>query len=326
MKIGIIGGGVWGSAIAKLLSNNKVCIITRDTKIVTSINEHRFNPRLKYAVFNENVSATADLNEAKDMDYLFLTLPSQKIRDVLSKVDLSKNTQEIIIASKGIEIESCSFLSDVVKEVSKNTNINILSGPCFSEEVSQNLPTAVTFASSNKKSFENINSLFHNKNFRIYYSEDLIGCQIGGALKNIYAIAAGITLGLNLGENAKSALITRSFVEICRFGKSMGAKKQTIFGLSGLGDLMLTCSSLKSRNTKFGQLISSTNNPDIDDILKSQQITEGYYTVKAVKNIADDKKIEMPIMEAIYNILYNQYSIQEVINNLLERPIKDEIR
>jgi len=326
MKIGIIGGGVWGSAIAKLLSNNKVCIITRDTKIVTSINEHRFNPRLKYAVFNENVSATADLNEAKDMDYLFLTLPSQKIRDVLSKVDLSKNTQEIIIASKGIEIESCSFLSDVVKEVSKNTNINILSGPCFSEEVSQNLPTAVTFASSNKKSFENINSLFHNKNFRIYYSEDLIGCQIGGALKNIYAIAAGITLGLNLGENAKSALITRSFVEITRFGEAMGAKKQTIFGLSGLGDLMLTCSSLKSRNTKFGQLISSTNNPDIDDILKSQQITEGYYTVKAVKNIADDKKIEMPIMNAIYNILYNQYNIKDVINNLLERPIKDEIK
>ena len=326
MKIGIIGGGVWGSAIAKLLSNNKVCIITRDTKIVTSINEHRFNPRLKYAVFNENVSATADLNEAKDMDYLFLTLPSQKIRDVLSKVDLSKNTQEIIIASKGIEIESCSFLSDVVKEVTKNKNINILSGPCFSEEVSQNLPTAVTFASSNKKSFENINSLFHNKNFRIYYSDDLIGCQIGGALKNIYAIAAGITLGLNLGENAKSALITRSFVEISRFGESMGAKKQTIFGLSGLGDLILTCSSLKSRNTKFGQLISSTNNPDIDDILKSQQITEGYYTVKAVKNIADDKKIEMPIMNAIYNILYNQYNIKDVINNLLERPIKDEIR
>ena len=326
MKIGIIGGGVWGSAIAKLLSNNKVCIITRDTKIVTSINEHRFNPRLKYAVFNENVSATADLNEAKDMDYLFLTLPSQKIRDVLSKVDLSKNTQEIIIASKGIEIESCSFLSDVVKEVSKNTNINILSGPCFSEEVSQNLPTAVTFASSNKKSFENINSLFHNKNFRIYYSEDLIGCQIGGALKNIYAIAAGITLGLNLGENAKSALITRSFVEISRFGESMGAKKQTIFGLSGLGELILTCSSLKSRNTKFGQLISSTNNPDIDDILKSQQITEGYYTVKAVKNIADDKKIEMPIMNAIYNILYNQYNIKDVIDNLLERPVKDEIK
>ena len=326
MKIGIIGGGVWGSAIAKLLSNNKVCIITRDLKIVNSINEHRFNPRLKYAVFNENVSATADINEAKDMDYLFLTLPSQKIRDVLIKANLSKQNQEIIIASKGIEIESGSLLSDVVQEITKNENINILSGPCFSEEVSQNLPTAVTFASQSKKSFENINTLFLNKNFRIYYSDDLIGCQIGGALKNIYAIAAGITLGLNLGENAKSALITRSFVEITRFGEAMGAKKQTIFGLSGLGDLMLTCSSLKSRNTKFGQLISSTNSPDIGDILKSQQITEGYYTVKAVKNIADDKKIEMPIMNAIYNILYNQYNIKDVINNLLERPIKDEIK
>ncbi len=237
MKIGIIGGGVWGSAIAKLLSNNKVCIIARDSKIVTSINEHRFNPRLKYAVFNENVSATADLNEANNMDYLFVTLPSQKIRDVLSKVDLSNKNQEIIIASKGIEIESCCFLSDVVQEITKNENINILSGPCFSEEVSQNLSTAVTFASRNKKSFENINTLFHNKNFRVYYSDDLIGCQIGGALKNIYAIAAGITIGLNLGENAKSALITRSFVEITRFGEAMGAKKQTIFGLSGLGDL-----------------------------------------------------------------------------------------
>ena len=326
MKIGIIGGGVWGSAIAKLLSNNKVCIITRDLKIVNSINEHRFNPRLKYAVFNENVSATADLNEANNMDYLFVTLPSQKIRDVLSKVDLSNKNQEIIIASKGIEIESCCFLSDIVQEITKNENINILSGPCFSEEVSQNLPTAVTFASQSKKSFDNINTLFHNKNFRVYYSDDLIGCQIGGALKNIYAIAAGITLGLNLGENAKSALITRSFVEITRFGEAMGAKKQTIFGLSGLGDLILTCSSLKSRNTKFGQLISISNNPDIDDILKSQQITEGYYTVKAVKNIADDKKIEMPIMNAIYNILYNQYNIKDVINNLLERPTKDEIK
>ena len=190
--------------------------------------------------------------------------------------------------------------------------------------MSQNLPTAVTFASQSKKSFENINTLFHNKNFRVYYSDDLIGCQIGGALKNIYAIAAGITLGLNLGENAKSALITRSFVEITRFGEAMGAKKQTIFGLSGLGDLMLTCSSLKSRNTKFGQLISSTNNPDIDDILKSQQITEGYYTVKAIKSISSEKNIDMPIMDAIYNILYNKCSISGEIEKLLDRPSIEE--
>ncbi len=324
MKIGIIGGGVWGSALAKLLSNNKISIIARDKKVVNSINEHRFNPKLKYAVFNENVSATTDLNEVKNVDYLFLALPSQNIRSVLSKVNFLNFNQEIIIASKGIEIESASFLNEVVYKVTKNKNINILSGPCFSEEVSQNLPTAVTFASNKKETFKKVSMLFQKKNFRIYYSDDLIGCQIGGALKNIYAIASGITIGLNLGENAKSALVTRAFVEISRFGKLMGAKQETIFGLSGLGDLMLTCSSLKSRNTKFGQIIASIKNPDIEDILNSQQITEGYYTVKAVKKIADDIKIEMPIMNAIYDILYNNHDIAKEITKLLERPLKDE--
>ena len=325
MKIGILGGGVWGSAIAKLLSNNQVCVFARDLKIVKSINEHRFNPKLKYAVFNSNVFSTTDLNEVKNMDYLFIALPSQKVRQVLSEINFIKKNQEIIIASKGIEVESCCFLSDVVTEITKSSNVSVLSGPCFSEEVSQNLPTAATFASTNKKIFKAVSDLFQNKNFRIYYSDDLIGCQIGGALKNVYAIASGITMGLNLGENAKSALITRSFVEIDRFGRSMGADQKTIFGLSGLGDLMLTCGSLKSRNTKFGQIISSFKSPDIENILNSQQITEGYYTVKAVKKIADEKKIEMPIMNSIFNILYNKYQIKEEINNLLKRPLRDEV-
>ena len=171
------------------------------------------------------------------------------------------------IENPGIEIKSKLLLSDVVKKFTNSDKISILSGPCFSSEVAQNMPTAVTFASKFKKTFKNVSSLFSNKNFRIYYSQDLIGCQIGGALKNIYAIASGITMGLNLGENARSAIITRSFVEINRFGKSLGADQQTIFGLSGLGDLILTCNSLKSRNTKFGQIISSKNNPDFEDIL-----------------------------------------------------------
>ena len=138
----------------------------------------------------------------------------------------------------------------------------------------------------------------------MYYSNDLIGCQIGGALKNIYAIASGITMGLNLGENAKSAIITRSFVEI-KIWKILGAKNETIFGLSGLGDLILTCNSIKSRNTNLVKLISMISTPNFDDILKSQEITEGFFTVKAVNKIADQKKINMPIMKSIYNILYN---------------------
>jgi len=324
MKIGVIGGGVWGSALTKLLSNNKVFLFARDEKIVKSINEHRFNPKLKYAVFNDNVTATNDLDMLSDSDYLFIALPSQSIRKVLSIFKFSNVNLEIIIASKGIEISTLDILSKVVDEETKCKNISVLSGPCFSDEVSQNLPTAVTFASKNRKSYEKIVTLFNEKNFRIYYSNDLIGCQVGGALKNIYAIGAGITLGLNLGENAKSAFITRSFVEILRFGKAIGANEKTIFGLSGLGDLILTCSSVKSRNTRFGQLISTIPSPEIESILKSQEITEGYFTLKAVKEIADQKKIDMPIATSIYNILYNKYAIKDEINNLLERPTADE--
>ena len=327
MKIGILGGGVWGGALAKLLSNNKVFLFARDEKVVKSINEHHFNPKLKYVVFNENVSAESDINLISEMDYLFIALPSQIIRDVLSSIDLKNISQEIIIGSKGIEAKSSLLLSDVVKECYSNSDkISVLSGPCFSHEVAQNLPTAVTFSSKNKSSFEKVSSLIINKNFRMYYSNDLVGSQIGGALKNIYAIASGITLGLNLGENAKSALITRSFVEIAKFGKALGGIKETIYGLSGLGDLILTCNSMKSRNTKFGQIISSVNSPDFDNILKLQEITEGYFTIKAVKKIADQKDIDMPLMNSIYNILYNNYSIKDEIRILLERPITDEIK
>ena len=324
MKIGVIGGGVWGSTLAKLLSNNKVFLFARDKKVIKSINEHHFNPKLKYAIFNDNITATDDLALLNDSDYLFIALPSQSIREVLSAFKSSNANLEIIIASKGIEISTLDMLSKVVEDKTACKNISVLSGPCFSDEVSQNLPTAVTFASKNRKCFDKVNSLFDKKNFRIYYSDDVIGCQIGGALKNIYAIGAGITLGLNLGENAKSAFITRSFAEMMRFAKALGANEKTIFGLSGLGDLILTCSSVKSRNTKFGQLISTISLPNIEDILRSQEVTEGYFTLSAVKKIADQRKIDMPIATSIYNILYNKYAIKDEINNLLERPATDE--
>ena len=324
MSIGILGGGVWGSALAKLLSSNKVTIFARDSKVVDSINNHHFNPKLKYVVFNENVSAQINLDSLSEKQYIFIALPSQKIREVLSSGNLLSKDQEIIIASKGIELQSGLLLSEVVKESSASKKISILSGPCFSNEVAQNLPTAVTFASKSKKSFSVISSLISNKNFRMYYSEDLIGCQIGGAVKNIYAIASGITMGLNLGDNARSAIITRSFVEINRLAESLGANNKTIFGLSGLGDLILTCNSIKSRNTKFGHIIATTKTPNFKEILKSQEITEGFFTVAGVYKMAEEKKIDLPIMKSIYNILYNEYSIKDEINNLLERPITDE--
>ena len=323
-KIGILGGGIWGSALAKLLSNSSVMIFARDEKIVKSINNHKLSPKLKYTIFNDNVKSTLNITDLQKVDYLFISLPSQNIREVLNKYSIGNDLQQIIVASKGIEIESKMFLRDVVCELIDTENISVLSGPCFSHEVAQNLPTAVTLASPNRETFNDISQIFDNKNFRLYYSDDLIGCQLGGAIKNIYAIAAGISKGLNLGENAMSALIARSFVEISRLGKVLGANSKTLFGLSGLGDLVLTCNSLKSRNTHFGYLIASQQKISIEDHLKSLDTTEGYFTIKAVKEIANERTIQMPIMESIYNILYNHADIKNEIIKLLDRPNTDE--
>ena len=322
--IGIIGGGVWGSALAKLFSNEDILIYARDKKITDSINEHHFNPHLKYAIFNENVSATNSLEEVSKKEFIFIAVPSQNIRSVFESPCFKENDSNYIIASKGIEIESSLFLSDLINNLTNFKSISVLSGPCFSDEVARNLPTAVTFASESYEVFKIISSFVKDKSFRMYFSEDIIGCQIGGALKNIYAIAAGISNGLNLGENARSALITRSFVELGRFANYFNAKKETIFGLSGLGDLMLTCNSSKSRNTNFGMKIANTKNENYEDILNSQQITEGYYTVKAVKLISDKNNIDMPIMNSVYSILYKHHDIKSEISDLMNRPLTEE--
>ena len=324
MTIGILGGGVWGSALAKLFSNQEVLIYTRDKKVMNSINEHHFNPKLKYAVFNDNVRATDDLEVITKKKMIFIALPCQTIREVLSKTYFQNLESDIIVASKGIEISSSMFLSSVVESLIKPNSLSILSGPCFSDEVAQDLPTAATFASSNSSIFDTISDMLKNKKFRIYYSDDLIGCQIGGALKNIYAIAAGISDGLNLGENARSALITRSFVEISRFAMFFKSKKETIFGLSGLGDLMLTCNSSKSRNTNFGIKIANIKHKNFENELDKNAITEGYYTVKAAIKIARENKIEMPILQSVFNILYNGFDIEDEINKLMSRPLTIE--
>ena len=324
MTIGILGGGVWGTALAKLFSNQEVLIYTRDKKVMNSINDHHFNPKLKYAIFNDNVKATDDLEEIAKKNIIFIALPSQSIREVLSKSYFQNIDADIIIASKGIEISSSMFLSSLVASLIKPKSLSIMSGPCFSDEVAQDLPTAATFASSNTSIFDTISGMLKGKKFRIYYSDDVIGCQIGGALKNIYAIAAGISDGLNLGENARSALITRSFVEISRFAIFFKSKKETLFGLSGLGDLMLTCNSSKSRNTNFGIKIANIKHKNFEKELDKNAITEGYFTAKAAIKIASDNGIEMPILESVFNILYNGFDIEDEINKLMSRPLTIE--
>ena len=241
---------------------------------------------------------------------------------MLKKILIPEN---FIICSKGIDMKNNKLLSEIVSELFPKSKIAILSGPCFANEVAQKKPTAVILSIKNRKSFDKIKNIISKKYFRIYYNNDLVGSQLGGSIKNVYAIGAGIIKGLNLGENAQSAYISRSFAEILRLGKKMKAKEKTFFGLSGLGDLILTCNSKKSRNTFFGLSIVKFKKKNINNILMSKKtITEGYYTSKALFKLSKKYKIEMPISNSIYKILYKKADIQKEINLILSRSLKKE--
>ena len=254
-KCGIIGAGAWGTAISTIIKSNRIYIWSRNKKTVNSINRKKTNNYLKGIKLPKNLTATTDFNRLVDCKYFFIATPTQHTTAILKKLKKHKIRQNFIICSKGIEIRSGKFLSQIVKEIFPKSNIAILSGPCFADEVAKKLPTAVLIASRKRKFFNEISKIIIKKNFRVYYSNDILGCQLGGAIKNVYAIGSGIVNGLKLGENARSAFISRSIAEILRLNKSIGAKEKTFLGLSGLGDLILTCNSKKSRNTNFGELI-----------------------------------------------------------------------
>ena len=324
IKCGIIGAGAWGSAISTLIGCDKILIWSRNKTVVKSINKKRLNPYLKGIKLPKNLFATNSIKDLQECDYFFIATPTQFTRKILTKLKKYKIKKNFIICSKGIENKSCKFLSNIIKEVFPNSKIAIMSGPSFAIEVANKLPTAVLVASKEKNFFNNISKLINKKYFRLYFSNDIIGCQLGGAIKNIYAIGAGMLQGLKLGENAKSAFVSRSFAEILRFSKKFGAKEKTFFGLSGLGDLILTCNSSKSRNTNFGKLITN-NKKSINKIIKKNKtITEGYYSIKPIYEISKKNKIDMPILKSIYKILYKNSNMKKEIELILGRSIKKE--
>tara|TARA_B100001123_G_scaffold443286_2_gene589009 strand:+ start:562 stop:1554 length:993 start_codon:yes stop_codon:yes gene_type:complete len=326
-KCGIIGAGAWGTAISTLIQskNTKIYIWSRNKKTVKSINNNNKNEYLKGIKLPKKLIATSKLRDLGECDYFFIATPTQKTSSIISDLSKFKIKQNFIICSKGIEIKSGNFLNHVIKKYFNKANIAAMSGPCFADEVARKLPTAVLLSTKNKIFFNNINKLINNKNFRLYYSDDILGCQLGGAIKNVYAIGSGIVNGLKLGENARSAFISRSFAEILRLSKKMGAKEKTLIGLSGLGDLILTCNSKKSRNTVFGEIIVKNKGKKIINIIQNKKtVTEGYYTTKALFNISKKYKIQMPILQSIYNILFLSKRIDKEIKLILGRRIKKE--
>ncbi len=327
-NITLLGGGSWGTALAKLLSENgsSVTVWLRDENQCQTLRTERVNKKyLPKVQIPENIVFTSDINKAvKDARILLLVTPTQMIRKVLKQIKEEYKRDKIIInASKGIEIGTMDLVSDIVNEETKNCTFAVLSGPSHAEEVGLSMPTAITIACENKDVAEEIQDMFMSTYFRVYTNEDVIGAELGGSLKNIIALGAGISDGIGYGDNAKAALMNRGIVEIARLGIAMGADVHTFYGLSGIGDLIVTCTSKHSRNWNAGYLIGQGLTKD-EAIKKIGMVVEGIPTTYAAYELPKKLNVDMPIVDAMYDILENNADVKETVNKLMLRDKKEE--
>jgi glycerol-3-phosphate dehydrogenase (NAD(P)+) len=327
MNLSVVGAGSWGTALAQLFSEkfDKVLIWDRNEEVVNSINKkHRNSKYFSEYQLNKNISASLDLNEVFNFgDLIIIVIPVQSIREVLKNLSV-KVDKPIITASKGIEIETLKLPSDIIIEVLNISykKVMALSGPSFAKEVIKNLPTAVTLAGEpciGEKTQETLN-LPH---FRVYLSFDIRGAEVGGAVKNVIAIATGISDGLGLGNNARASLITRGLHEMKKIATIYNANPQTLYGLSGMGDLVLTATGELSRNRKFGILFGQGK--PLEVVLKEVgQVVEGIETVKAIKRLQEKYDLDLPISEAVYKTIYEGLDPKDAVKLLMKRELKRE--
>ncbi len=328
-KIGGLGGGSWGTALAILLANKglDVEMWVRNKDQANEMDINRVNKKyLPNAKFPDNLVVTSDIERSiHNKDVLLLSVPTHGVRDTLEKVkDIINEKQIIVNVAKGIENNTLMRISEIVKEILPNNKYAMLSGPSHAEEVATNIPTTVVSASVNKEVAEYIQDLFFTPTFRVYTNPDIIGVELGGALKNIIALGAGISDGLEYGDNTKAALMTRGIIEIARLGASLGANPNTFSGLAGIGDLIVTCTSMHSRNRRCGILLGK--GLSLDEAVKEiGMVVEGVKTTNSAYKMASKLGIEMPITEEIYNVLYNNYDVSNSVNKLMGRDKKHEM-
>lgn len=330
-KIGVVGAGSWGTALANLLGNKgfKVDFWVFEKEVKEQIEEFYENQVfLPDIVLSSNIFPSNDLADVvKGKDLVLIVVPSHVMRDTAVKISGLIDEKTIIVsASKGIENGTYLTMSGVLKECMNNIsedNFAVLSGPSFAREVAKNFPTAVTVASKNPDVAAFVQHLFATPFFRVYTNDDIIGVELGGAVKNVIALAAGIIDGLDLGLNTRAALITRGLAEIKRLGLVMGAKPETFTGLAGVGDLVLTCTGDLSRNHAVGKKIGQ--NKKLKEILSEMRmVAEGVNTTKSVYNLSKKLDVEMPITQEIYSILYEDVSPKEAVLRLMTRDLKQE--
>ena len=327
--IAVLGAGSWGTALAMLLGQNghQVNLWSHNAEHANLMQQTRENNRyLAGLTFPETLNISADLEKTlKDVNDILIVVPSHAFRQTLKTIKpFITNSHRIAWATKGLEADSCKLLHQVAREVlGDKISLAVISGPTFAKEVAQGLPGAVTIASGDQALALDWAHLLHNNYFRAYTGRDVIGVELGGACKNVIAIAAGIADGMGFGANARAALIARALAEITRLGLSLGAKAETFTGLTGLGDLVLTCTDDQSRNRRTGLALGKGK--DLDAVVKQiGQVVEGVATAKEVVALAKKQNIDMPITEQVYNVLYKNSSPEEAVNALFNRTIKKE--
>lgn len=325
MKAAVIGSGAWGTALAVALAKNghQVVIWTFEKALIPQIQEQKENPRLPGVILPENVSVSGDYACAQDCDLVVIACPSFPIRSVCKGVaPYIKEDAVVVSVAKGIERGTHLRMSQVVQEVA-GKSVVVLTGPSHAEEVGRNLPTGCLAACTDREKAEFVQQAFSSDTFRIYTSPDAAGAELGAALKNVIALCAGVTDGLGYGDNTKAMLMTRGLTEIARLGVALGANKDTFAGLAGVGDLIVTCTSMHSRNRRAGILIGQgkTAQEAMDEV---GAVVEGYYAAESAWELAKELGVDMPITHAAYRVLYEGASAKDAVIELLHRRNKAE--
>ena len=327
-RVGVIGAGAWGAALAIACNRagREVTLWAREPEVVASIHATRENTLFLPGVkIPDSVIATGDIAEAAKADAILVVTPAQHTRSALAA--LAPHVAAglpVILCAKGIERGSLSLMTEALSETLPSATAAVLSGPSFAKEVAIGLPTAVTLACADRAVGDAIVQAISSSTFRLYYSNDLVGAEIGGSVKNVLAIACGIADGLGLGDSARAALITRGFAELTRLGEALGGKRETLTGLCGLGDLILTCSSAQSRNFSLGRALASGKSA-AEALSDKRSVAEGAETAPALIMLAQRSGVDMPICETVLAILEGRITTKDAVIALLSRPPRDEI-
>lgn len=323
----VIGGGAWGTALAQTLAlgGQNVTLWAREPDVVDDIRTRRVNRSFLPGIsLDSHITATTSLGDAAASDAVLIVAPAQHVRptsEALAK-HLRPETP-VVMCAKGIEQATGKLMGDVISETLPTAQFAVLSGPSFASDVARGLPAALTLACRNETIGRGLAAALSSRQMRLYWTSDVVGAELGGAVKNVLAIAAGIVEGRGLGASAHAAIVTRGFAELRRFGEALGARPETLLGLSGLGDLVLTCGSPQSRNMSLGRSLGEGKS--LSNILGARTaVTEGVYTAAAVVRLAREKGIEMPIAEAVHAIIEGRASVEDAITALMLRPLKAE--